>query len=96
MPEGGGVFRGGFEKRKADTRSINYLETFARETCRAELVHWVIILLLPLFFVWNPPLGVLIMLPLVVVLNLPFIMIQRYNRPRLVKILNKKVEDSGS
>jgi glycosyl-4,4'-diaponeurosporenoate acyltransferase len=96
LPEGGGVFRGGFVKRKADTRSIRFLETFAKETCRAELVHWVIILLLPIFFVWNPPLGVLIMLPLVVVLNLPFIMIQRYNRPRLVKILNKKVQDSGS
>jgi glycosyl-4,4'-diaponeurosporenoate acyltransferase len=96
LPEGGGVFRGGFVKRKADTRTVGYLETFAKETCRAEFVHWVIILFLPLFFLWNPPLGVIIMLPLVVVLNLPFIMIQRYNRPRLVKILTKKVIDSGS
>jgi glycosyl-4,4'-diaponeurosporenoate acyltransferase len=87
MPEGGGVFKNGFGKRQAAERDFNYLETFARETCRAELVHWIIILALPLFFIWNPPVAVLIMVPIVLAGNIPCIIIQRYNRPRLVRML---------
>lgn len=61
------------------------------ETCVAELVHWVLILLGPVYLVllpggwgWN---GVL----LSIVGNLPFIMIQRYNRPRMIRMYERQL-----
>ena len=52
-----------------------------QETCRAELVHGVIVLA-----VW------------VLLANLPFILIQRYNRPRLMRLaalLRKRAQRKG-
>jgi len=86
MPEAGGVFRG-FGKRRVRYRNVSYLKAFAKETCRAEIVHYSIMAALPLFIIWNPPLSLLIMMPIVVAGNLPCIIIQRYNRPRLLKII---------
>ena len=89
MPEAGGVFEG-FGKRHACRREAAYLETFARETCRAEVVHYTIMAALPVFVIWNPPVALLIMLPVVLAGNIPCIMIQRYNRPRLIELLKKR------
>ena len=44
----------GFSKKKLRGKSPAYLLSFLIETCRAETVHWVIILFSPLFFLWNP------------------------------------------
>lgn len=96
IPEAGAFFRGGFAKRSVAEGGMEYLELFAGETCRAELVHWTIIAFLPLFLLWNPPIAVLIMVPLVLALNLPCIMIQRYNRPRLVGLIEKRKCMNGS
>lgn len=58
------------------------------ETCVAELVHWVLLLPgLALFALWPGPGGVAMYIAYAVVGNLPFIMIQRYNRPRFVRML---------
>lgn len=90
MPEAGGVFKG-FQKRHAELRENEYLEAFVRETCRAEAVHYTIMAALPLFIIWNPPIALVIMLPIVVAGNLPCVIIQRYNRPRLLKLIRMKV-----
>jgi len=91
MPEAGGVFDG-FGKRQARHRDSAHLDTFARETCRAEVVHYIIMAALPPFAIWNPPSAMLIMLPVVIAGNLPCIVIQRYNRPRLVRLIGMKKE----
>ena len=59
----------------------------AIETCRAEAVHTVLCFLsIPLIFFWSErQIGVLVML-IDILANLPFIMIQRYNRPALLAL----------
>jgi glycosyl-4,4'-diaponeurosporenoate acyltransferase len=54
LPEAGAVFRRGRSKRALPGRADADLERFAAETRRAELVHWVIPVLTPVFALWNP------------------------------------------
>ena len=77
----------GFPKKHLAESGSAYLASFARETCRAELAHWVILSFAPLFFLWNRPgIGVL-MIVYAVIENLPLIIAQRYNRFRLLRLL---------
>jgi glycosyl-4,4'-diaponeurosporenoate acyltransferase len=54
LPEFGAVFRGGASKRYIPSRDTPHLARFAAETRRAEIVHWAIPLVTPLFALWNP------------------------------------------
>lgn len=60
-----------------------------KETCVAELVHWALCLIAPgICLFWDNWIGVL--LTIVFILgNLPFILIQRYNRPALVALARR-------
>ena len=61
-----------------------------RETCTAEVVHLAVGLTgLRCFWLWPGVGGLVIVLIHGVLLNLPFILIQRYNRPRLMKLLQR-------
>lgn len=60
------------------------------ETCAAELIHIVLAVLgLGCLWIWPGAGGVILALVDIVLLNLPFILIQRYNRPRLVRLQQK-------
>lgn len=86
LPEAGGLFPGGFSKRRLQTTSPAYLQRFAREVCRAECSHWLTWGLALTFFAWNPwPIGV-VMVIYGGLSNLPFILVQRYNRARLARL----------
>src|SRR6056297_1128566 len=89
LPDGAGIFRGGFRKKNIRRTDALYLKRFVLETCRAELVHWVIIALIPLFFIWNPLEVAVWMIPFGLAVNLPCLITQRYNRPRLQKVTKK-------
>lgn len=66
------------------------LDTYMVECCRAELTHWLIILSTLVFPIFTP-LGIALGIFLLsCILNLPFVMIQRYNRPRLKLLMKKK------
>ena len=70
-----------------------------RETCIAELIHLLLIVLAPggLLF-WRTPLAV-VLTGLYMLGNVPFVLIQRYNRPRLIRLYGKlcrKTEKSRS
>lgn len=71
----------------------NSLEEIAKTTCKAELDHWIneIISLTTLFFalIWGKFWIFLATAVLAMVFDVQFIVIQRYNRPRLVKLLEK-------
>lgn len=86
LPEAGGLFRGGFEKRKV-RHDRAYLERFVVETRRAELTHWPILALGPTFYAWMPWWLASGMLGYALVANIPCILVQRYNRARLERAL---------
>lgn len=86
--DGASLFKRGYEKKALHGTSEKDLQTFAEETKRAELTHWLSILPAPLFFLWNPALAGWIMIVYAIVFNLPFIITQRYNRGRIIKILS--------
>ncbi len=86
LPDGAAWFQGGFPKAALQSRNRDYLVQFTRETCRGEAVHWIVMAAAPLFFIWNPPGAGGIMLAYGVFANLPCILIQRYNRNRLVRL----------
>ena len=66
--------------------SVQALDTMVTETCIAELVHGMLMLLAfgALYF-WRTPAAVVLTV-LYALGNLPFVLIQRYNRPRLMRL----------
>ncbi len=87
LPEAGASLPGGFSKRQLRERKESYLLRFQLETCRAEFSHWLSWLLALTFFTWTPWWIAIIMLVYGGITNLPFILIQRYNRARLNRVL---------
>ena len=82
LPDGAALFKKGFRKKSLASRSPQYLGEFVKETCRAELCHWLVFAVVPLFFLWNPWYVALPMIPYAVATNIPCIFAQRFNRPR--------------
>lgn len=90
LPEAGGLFRGGLSKRQLPGLDAAGMELFARETRRAELTHWWAMACGPVFVLWNPPLAAALLIAYGVVVNAPFIAIQRYNRFRIEAVLERR------
>lgn len=87
--EGSSIAKESYDKSHLHGTKRSDLSTFAAETRRAELTHWMLILPAPLFFLWNPIWAGWVMIIYALIVNLPFIIIQRYNRGRILMILNK-------
>ena len=77
-----------FSKKQVLSHNVDYLYRFVLETCRAELTHWSIIASSFLFIFWDSAGMSVLMICTASVLNLPYIIIQRYNRPRILNILS--------
>lgn len=88
VPDVSRMFPGAIPKKQAAGSSDPAaLQVLLRETCVAELVHWLLCLAgLPLIGFWKGGWGLALYLIYVILGNLPFIIIQRYNRPRLLRI----------
>jgi glycosyl-4,4'-diaponeurosporenoate acyltransferase len=80
----------GFSKKHLGEKNREYLDLFLHETCRAELTHWIIMLFGPFFFLWNPLWVGFLMIAYAIIENLPLIMAQRYNRIRLLRVLDRE------
>ncbi|RYB91686.1 hypothetical protein EUA93_16150 [Nocardioides oleivorans] len=89
LPEAGALFEGGISKRQLPARDVDGLRTFVRETRRAELGHWWALWCGPLFVLWNPPVAAGLLIAYGVLANLPFILIQRYNRFRTQPLVER-------
>jgi glycosyl-4,4'-diaponeurosporenoate acyltransferase len=87
LPEAGALFAGGISKRHVTAADQGGLQRFVIETRRAELAHWMAAAPGPLFALWNPPAVVPLMIAYGLVVNLPFIAVQRYNRLRASRVL---------
>ncbi len=85
LPEAGAFFGGGFSKR---TVRRSDLARYLVETRRAESVHWNAMALAPLFAIWNPPWAMVVIAVYAVGANVPCLLVQRYNRARLTRILS--------
>lgn len=78
------------------------LDKLIKETCVAEFIHGLLCFLsLGVYFIWKSTTGIVLSL-LSILGNIPFILIQRYNRPHLIKIRNRlilkesKLKDASS
>lgn len=87
IPDGGGLFKRGFAKKKLKNSDPQYLKTFLYETKRAELTHLLTILPAPVFFLWNVWWAGVIMIVYALIANIPCILLQRYNRARLTNLI---------
>ena len=87
LPDAAGWFGGGFAKSKMVETDPDYLRRFIRETWRGELCHWLALACTPVFFLWNPWWGDLIIVGYALGMNLPCILAQRYNRARFQRVL---------
>jgi len=90
LPDAASWFPGGFAKASLRTRTPDFLGQFLRETWRGELTHWLALLALPLFAIWNPGWGVVVNFAYAVAANLPCILVQRYNRGRFLRVLSRR------
>ncbi|MBD3418635.1 MAG: glycosyl-4,4'-diaponeurosporenoate acyltransferase [Chitinivibrionales bacterium] len=91
LPDGAAWFFGGFAKKKLQATQLEYLRQFIRETCKGELAHWLVLWVAPVFFLWNPAWAGWINVAYAVAANAPCIIVQRYNRPVLQRILVHKL-----
>ena len=89
LPEAGDLFLGGLSKRHLPSYDEAGLQLFARETRRAELAHWWALACGPVFVLWNPPVAAALLIGYGVLVNLPFIAIQRYNRARIQSLVDR-------
>ena len=87
LPEAGAVFGGGVSKRRLSGHRPEDLLAFAAETRRAEVVHWGLLLSVPLFALWNPWPLFAVMAVYAVAANGPCLLVQRYNRARVAAVL---------
>ena len=67
-----------------------------QETCVAERTHHALIILsLPMLIYWKSKWAFFCEAIYILLLNLPFILIQRYNRPRLIALYQRKLTTEG-
>ena len=90
LPEAGDLFPGGISKRHLPGTDEPGLRQFAEETRRAELGHWWALCCGPVFVLWNAPLASTLLVGYGVVVNAPFIVVQRYNRFRTLDVIERR------
>ena len=88
LPDAGKRQRMGFSKARLTSKDKPYLERFVAETRRAEFAHYLQMLPAPLFFLLNEPWVGWFMIVYAVAVNVPCIITQRYNRPKLLRLLS--------
>ena len=84
----------GFTKEHMENHiTLSYLDRFIMETCRGEWDHWMCSLYMIVSLIINPFWIGLLLGILVLVGNLPFIAIQRYNRFRLQTLRKRMLRE---
>lgn len=86
LPDGAKYFKGDFTKKHLLETSSEYLSKFIRESCRAEIVHYLGMIPFIVFFFLVPAYIAAILIGYAILVNAPCIIAQRYNRPRLINV----------
>lgn len=96
LPDGAAAWKKrGYQKKHIEDFSPGNLKRFLVESARGELTHWLAILPFWAFGFFVPPDVVALMLLYALVVNIPCIIVQRYNRPRIERML-KEIEAVAS
>jgi len=90
LPDAARWFGGGFAKGALVGTRPDYLRRFIQETWRGELCHWAALGFTPLFFLWNPWWGDAVIVVYAIAANFPCILVQRYNRIRIRRVLHRR------
>lgn len=78
---------GGFSKAKLTSHQPGYLRKFSAETRRGELSHWIQMIVIMTFVIWNPWPAYLVIIIYAIVSNMPCIISLRYARARINRLL---------
>ncbi len=87
LPDGGAVLGGKYAKKNLVDFSTDNLNQFLIESCRAEITHIMAIFPFWVFGFFASPRVVAIMFVYALLANIPCVIVQRYNRPRIQKLL---------
>ena len=86
LPDMSRVMKKMVPKRFSEFPTVDSVQRLIAETCVAEATHAVLCLVAPVIWLfWKNYVGV-ILSGVVIFCNLPFILIQRYNRPTLIAL----------
>jgi len=88
LPDGGAIMKGGYKKKNITNFSKENFQKYIIESCRAELSHLLAIIPFWVFGLFAPIEVIYIMLAYALLVNLPCIITQRYNRPRFIRLIN--------
>jgi glycosyl-4,4'-diaponeurosporenoate acyltransferase len=86
----------GFSKRHFTDNSVEYLDEFIMETCRGEWMHLKDCLCAIVVLIVDPIVVGLLMTLLILIANVPFAAVQRYNRFRLQVLRKKRIRELSS
>ncbi len=95
LPQAGDFFAKGRSMNAVGSRRTENLEEFSLLTLRAERVHWLILASTPLHLIWCRTPVAVGMIVFGVAFNAPCIVVQRYNRAGIERILARR-GSSGS
>ncbi|MFW6249279.1 MAG: glycosyl-4,4'-diaponeurosporenoate acyltransferase, partial [Bacteroidota bacterium] len=90
LPDGAAARKKGYRKKKLTDFSTENLDLFLVESCRAELMHLLAIIPFWVFGLFAPVEIIIYMLIYALAVNLPCIIVQRFNRPRIMKLIERK------
>ena len=87
VPDMSRIFTRIMPAKKMTAETIADVPRMLEETCVAEFTHVILCVLgLAMLFIWPGAGGIAVTAVYILLGNLPFIIIQRYNRPRLQKL----------
>jgi len=89
LPDSGTILPGTYKKKSLDDFSEANLRKYLLESCRAEMTHWFAIPPFLIFGLFTPSYVIGFMLIYALLVNVPCILAQRYNRPRILKFIEK-------
>ena len=89
LPVGKPFNKNDIDLREFKSKKLSYINKYMITSCKSEAVHIFSIFSMFIFFIFhNLPIAITIMLSALLI-NLPFIIILRYNRHRILKLKNR-------
>lgn len=89
LPDGAGYKKGGYRKKEIHDFCEENLKIFLLESCRAELNHILAITPFWVFGLFAPATIIPYMFIYALLVNIPCIITQRYNRPRIIRTIER-------